>query len=64
MRTVRDACQLHLILNVPDDYGDMTQREAVVELADHLAKRLDPLRPEESSAARVLCELVKNQRLG
>jgi putative DNA methylase len=54
----------HLMLNVPNYYGDMTQRQLVVELADYLAKRLDTLRPEEASAARVLRELVKNQRLG
>ena len=54
----------HLTLNVPNYYGDMTQRELAVELADYLAKRLDGLRPEEASAARVLRELVKNQRLG
>ena len=54
----------HLTLNVPDYYGDMTQRELAVELADYLAKRLEELRPDEASAARVLRELVKNQRLG
>jgi putative DNA methylase len=54
----------HLALNVPDYYGDMTQREMVVELADYLADKLDTLRPEEASAARVLRELVKNHRLG
>lgn len=54
----------HLTLNVPNYYGDMTQRELVVDLADYLAKKLDILRPEEASAARVLRELVKNQRLG
>lgn len=54
----------HLTLNVPDYYGDLTQRELAIELADYLAKRLDTLRPEEASAARVLRELVKNQRLG
>jgi putative DNA methylase len=54
----------HLTLNVPDYYGDMTQRELVSELAGYLARRLDILRPEEASAARVLSELVKNQRLG
>ncbi len=54
----------HLILNVPNYYGDMTQRELVIELADYLAKKLDILRPDEASAARVLRELVKNQRLG
>ena len=54
----------HLTLNVPNYYGDMTQRELVAELAEYLAKRLDALRPDEASAARVLRELVKNQRLG
>jgi len=54
----------HLTLNIPNYYGDMTQRELAVELSDYLAKRLDHLNPEEGSAARVLRELVKNQRLG
>lgn len=54
----------HLTLNVPNYYGDMTQRELAVELADYLAKHLDHLHPDEGSAARVLRELVKNQRLG
>jgi putative DNA methylase len=54
----------HLTLNVPNYYGDMTQREVVIELADYLAKKLETLRPEEAAAARVLRELVKNQRLG
>ncbi|MCA9900785.1 MAG: hypothetical protein KC433_21505, partial [Anaerolineales bacterium] len=54
----------HLTLNIPNYYGDMTQRELAVDLADYLAKRLDQLRPEEASAARVLRELIKNQRLG
>ena len=54
----------HLMLNVANYYGDMTQRELAVELADYLAKKLEPLRPDEASAARVLRELIKNQRLG
>jgi putative DNA methylase len=54
----------HLTLNVPNYYGDMTQRALVAELAEYLAKRLDTLRPDEASAARVLRELVKNQRIG
>jgi putative DNA methylase len=54
----------HLVLNVPNYYGDMTQRELVIELSDYLAKKLETLRPEEASAARVLREMVKNQRLG
>ena len=54
----------HLTLNVPNYYGDMTQRQLAVELADYLAKRLENLRPDEASAARVLRELVKSQRIG
>jgi putative DNA methylase len=59
-----DQVLAHLTLNIPDYYGDMTQRELAIELADYLAKRLAELRPEEASAARILCELVRNQRLG
>jgi len=54
----------HISLNVPNYYGDMTQREVVAELANYLEKRLDALRSDEAAAARVLRELVKNQRLG
>jgi putative DNA methylase len=54
----------HLMLNIPNAYGDMTQRDLAVALADYLARRLEERRPEEASAARVLRELVKNQRLG
>lgn len=53
-----------MTLNIPSYYADMTQRELAVELADYLTKRLDHLRGDEASAARVLRELVKNQRLG
>ena len=54
----------HLTLNVPNYYGDMTQRELAIELANYLARHLESFRPDEASAARVLRELVKNQRLG
>ena len=54
----------HLTLNIPNYYSDMTQRELAVELADYLAKRLDTLRSEEAGAARVLRELMRNQRIG
>lgn len=54
----------HLMLNIPNYYGDSTQREIAIELADYLARQLETLRPEEASAARVLRELIKNQRLG
>ena len=53
----------HLTLNVPDYYANQTQRDRVVALADSLAKKLETSRPDEASAARILRELVKNQRL-
>lgn len=59
-----DQVLAHLTLNIPNYYSDMTQRELAIELSDYLAKRLVGLRPEESSAARVTYELVRNQRLG
>ena len=55
---------VHLTHNVPDYYGDLTQRDRAVALADYLAEQLKSLRPEEASAARVLAEAVRNQRLG
>ena len=54
----------HLTLNVPNYYGDTTQRQLAIELADYLATRLENLRSDEASAARVLRELVKSQRIG
>jgi putative DNA methylase len=59
-----DEVLSHLTLNIPNYYGDTTQRDLAIELSDYLAKQLSGLRPEEASAARVLRELVKNQRLG
>lgn len=56
--------QVHLTPNIPNCYGDMTQREMAVALADYLEGRIEELRPEEAGAARVLRELVRNQRLG
>ena len=50
--------------NVPDYYGDLTQRERAIAVADYLAEKIETLRPEEASAARVLAEAVRNQRLG
>ena len=54
----------HLTHNIPDYYGDLTQRERAIDLAVHLAKQLEKLRPEEASAARVFAEAVRNQRVG
>jgi putative DNA methylase len=54
----------HLRLNVPDYYAHQTQRDRVFELADYLARNLETSRPDEASAARILRELVRHQRLG
>jgi len=59
-----DEVLAHLRLNIPNYYGDETQRELAIELADYLSKQLVTIRPDEHSAARVLCEMIKNQRLG
>jgi putative DNA methylase len=59
-----DEVLKHLTLNTPNYFGDMAQRELAAELASFLASRLAGVRPEEASAARVLRELIKNQRLG
>ena len=59
-----DEVLAHLRLNIPNYYGDETQRELAVELADYLSKQLVTIRPAEHSAARILCEMIKNQRLG
>jgi putative DNA methylase len=54
----------HLTLNVPHYYSNQTQRDRVIDLADYLARKLETLRPGEATAARILREMVKNQRLG
>ena len=54
----------HLTLNVSDYYANQTQRDRVVDLADYLARNLATQRPDEASAARILRELVRHQRLG
>lgn len=59
-----DEVLAHLTLNLPNYYSDMTQRELAIELADYLAKGLETIRPDEASAARIVRDLVKNQRLG
>ena len=54
----------HLTLNIPNYYGDPAKRELAINVADYIEGKLDRLRPDEASSARVLGELVKNQRLG
>ena len=52
----------HLSFNV-ENYYDPEVREVLAELAESLSSRLTELRPEEASSARVLRELIKNQKL-
>jgi putative DNA methylase len=54
----------HLSFNVKDYYSSGQQRELALALSQYLGSRLESLRPEEASAARVLSELIRNQRLG
>ena len=54
----------HLTHNVPDYYGDLTQRDRAIALADYLAGHLEVIRPKEASAARVLAEALRHQRVG
>jgi putative DNA methylase len=54
----------HLTLNVPDYYADATKRDVVLGITEYIANRLGVLRPGEASAARILSELIKTQRLG
>ena len=54
----------HLTHNVPDYYGDLTQRERAIAVAEYLAEQLKTIRPEEASRARILAEAVRNQRVG
>ncbi|MDM0068788.1 anti-phage-associated DUF1156 domain-containing protein [Variovorax sp. J31P207] len=55
-----DEVVAHLAHNIPDFYN---HQEVVTELADYLSKKLEALRPDEASNARVLRDLVRNQRL-
>ncbi|KKG11632.1 DNA methylase [Methanosarcina sp. 2.H.T.1A.6] len=52
----------HLGFNVEGFY-DPTVRELIVDLAEYIAGKLTEMRPEEASAARVLRELIKNQKM-
>ncbi len=52
----------HLPFNIPNYYHQQ-QRDAVAALADYLAGKLEAIRPDEASAARVLRELVRHRRM-
>jgi putative DNA methylase len=57
-----DEVLTHLSFNVPN-YYDQTQRDMIVELSDYLAKKIEPIRSDEARAARILRELIRNQRM-
>ena len=59
-----DEVLRHLTFNLPDYYTDTSKRALAVALADYLAKRLEGMRPVEASSARVLRDLIQNQRIG
>lgn len=55
-----DEVLVHLAHNYPEYFN---RRDLLVALADYLARQIEPLRAEEASAARVLRDLIRNQRL-
>ena len=59
-----DEVLAHLTLNIPDNYQDQSKRGLVIALSDYLAAKLATIRPEEADAARLLSELLRNQRIG
>ena len=59
-----DTVIAHLALTVPNYYYDPSQRQRATQLVDYLASHLKGHHPAQASAARVLSELIKNQRLG
>ena len=66
LETDVDATEVltHLTHNVPDYYGDLTQRDRAIALADYLAGHLKTIRPNEATAARILAEALRHQRVG
>jgi putative DNA methylase len=50
----------HLSCNMHDYYN---RRDAVIHITDYLAKKLETLRPEEATAARILRDLIRNQSM-
>lgn len=54
----------HLSFNVKDYYSTPNHRNMVVAITKYLESKLEVLRPTEASYARIIGELVKNQRIG
>ena len=59
-----DTVLAHLTYNVGSYYGDHTQRDRAIAIAEYLAEQLATLRPDEASKARILAEAVRNHRIG
>ena len=55
-----DKVVSHLSCNISDYYN---RRDAIIHLSDYLAKKLESIRPEEATAARILRDLVRNQSI-
>lgn len=55
-----DEVVKHLSYNVSDFFN---QRDGIVEISDYLARKIEGIRPEEASAARVLRDLIRHQRV-
>jgi putative DNA methylase len=55
-----DEVVKHLSYNVPDYFN---QRDGIVEISDYLARKLEGIRSEEASTARVLRDLIRHQRV-
>jgi putative DNA methylase len=59
-----DDAVRHLAINIPDYYSNQASRGLADALCGYLGKHLEGLRPEEASSARVLSQLIRNQRIG
>ena len=66
LRADVDATEVlaHLTHNVPDFYGNLAQHDRAIALANYLSGHLESIRPDEASAARILAESLRNQRVG
>ena len=57
-----DLVLAQLAINAPS-YYDSGTRDRLIALADYLADKTVELRPDEAKAARILAQLVRNQRI-
>jgi putative DNA methylase len=57
-----DLVLAQLAINAPS-YYDSGTRDRLIALADYLADKTIELRPDEAKAARILAQLIRNQRI-